>query len=290
MLRLLALLVSLLAPVVAPSSEPSSVGGWTMLDVAMPAANAWVAYPVTAHADLLLDARVVDPGSAPGAHLASMFLTPIEGRDGLPGSGGGFGWSAQHAQANFDGHRVACCALPASLPVEMPRGTSEVDDLQLAAGETVWLALVVANADVAQPGSMGVRADGPFTVGERREGTDVRFVDLADEAYRGGQSVRLQGRALVGAPTHARADMAPETNGLAFAWVLAEGGSSLRFTLDAAGERLAERSVVREQAIHLAMGPQPVLSLAEDVRGDDVHAFLLLADVDLPGRGTFSGP
>lgn len=286
MLRLLALLVALLAPSVAPSA-PEPAPGWTALDATLPASNSWFAYALTAQEDLLMDMRSTEPGTPGGALAATLLLLTFPDRDESAAAGGGFGWGPPIAQLNLNGARVACCETPTLTEPPMRSG-SEIEGIWLAAGETMWITYVAANAEPRFPPTLEVRADGAYTIGERREGTDVRALDLADEAYRNGRNVRALGRTLVGASADAQATLAPARNALVVVDHMAEPGSSMRLTVDAAGERLLDREAATSRGgFALALAPAPVTLLAEEVEGDGAVALALLADIDVPGRAVF---
>lgn len=302
MLRLLLALLSLFAPVASPPSDepvpvehPSAPGGSRVerLDVSFPASSSWVAVPVTALEPLELDARVRLPPHAPGARVsADAVFVARESEE----SGAGMGWTMGHhtAEINANGQRLTCCWHPTVGLLSTPAqgGEAEMIGMQLAQGETVWLAIIVAHADEAYPAEVRLRSfGGAFVLGEPREGTGVEVVDLVDEAYANGVNARLPLVPQIGAAGDATRRWEPEQKGYMTLSYHAVDGASFVLDVAAAGAPvLSGRQVDGFGGFVSALGAGPqAVTLSELTPGPDAFsasAVALVADVDLPGGWT----
>lgn len=306
MLRVALAILALLSPALAffegeRDAAPMSAqddAPWVALDFALPASDAWVALALTAGEESLLDLRFTSPGEDP-SYDAHAYMVLLAAEDDLGGAGGGWRSSSPFAQADVDGTTVACCGpdvLGIPLYGEAGSGNGSVEGISLREGQTFWVTLVAAHADVEAPPTVELRASaGSVAVGERREGTSVALVDLAQEARADGLDAQLLGLR-AGIPGEADRSWTSTRNGFLFLHAASEGAASARLSATAAGETAFEDVEIAGERplVVFARGPGAYHVRLTDVdeppalpteRAAEVRATALYADLDVPGAG-----
>lgn len=304
MLRLVTLVVALLGSVpflfgpavddhraseVPPAPDP---GKRAVLN--LPDGSAWVAAPYRAIGDVEVFGWATFPPQDDGARFSeSVLLTIVEQReDGGVGFGGGGGVSSRLVEVNANGKRLVCCDNP--IPYEQDPGESEFQTW-LADGETLWVVFIGANVDASVPFDLSIgHRGGDLQPLLAREGTDVRALDLVDEANARGLNVGFGGQTLVGAPADVEETFRAARNGFAsFSYYLSDRApSSVRLVTD--GEPIVERSGPGLSGMAYQLGgarfdvtytpPPPAAPRLPGQQADWPYVSILFADLDVPGR------
>lgn len=282
----------------APAAAPSSLE----VDASGVAPTGWTVVPV--HADERVRLRVasnlsVKAHEAPGAAGGAAFVAHVD-EEGTPQvhGGGTLTTGSRDLALAHEGREVGCCAATASGPDLGGRNATVT--VWAGPDEPAYLGAVLANTTdetrvtfTVEPSRNLGGENVSIYKGAPASGPQARAVDLVERAYREGTTVRAQHEVL-GAPGTANVTLDAKRSAFTYLDVDAEPNAEATLRLELAnGIAFPDLLPDQDPAEHLALsGPGSAhASLSElenpgrettDDRPGEVHATLLLADVELP--------